>query len=96
MSTVIYLTENLKEFISNMSEAEYGFVPDGAVPAWNKGKSCSEETKKAMSESTKGKKRAPFSEETKRKMSEAHKGKPHSEEQKRKMSIAAKKRYASK
>ena len=38
------------------------------------GKPHSEETKKKMSESHKGKKRGPHSEETKRKMSEAMKG----------------------
>ena len=39
-----------------------------------KGKKRSEETKKKISESQKGKKREPFSEEHKRKLSEAKKG----------------------
>jgi len=54
-----------------------------------KGKICSEETKKKISDPQKGKKRSPCSEETKRKMSNSHKGKkrgPRSKETKRKIS----------
>ena len=54
-----------------------------------KGKTCSEETKKKISDPQKGKKRGPCSEETKRKMSNSHKGKkrgPRSEKTKRKIS----------
>ena len=48
-------------------------------------KEFSEETRKKIRESKKGKKRKSFSNETIRKMSETHKGKKHSEETKRKM-----------
>lgn len=50
----------------------------------------SEETRKKMSESKKGKKRRPFTEEHKRKMSEAKKGKKFSEEAKKNISDALK------
>ena len=78
MSTVIYLTENLKEFIANMSEEEYNFEPDGTFhcSSWNKGIPCSEETKKAMSAWQKGK---PKSKAHNRNVSEAKKGKKQSE-----------------
>lgn len=52
-----------------------------------KGKPCSEETKKKISETEKGKK---LSEETKKKISEAGKGRKHTEEAKKKMSICRK------
>lgn len=42
----------------------------------HKGKVLSEETKRRISETLKGKPRKPFSEETKKRMSEANKGKP--------------------
>ena len=48
---------------------------------------CSEETKRKISESNKGK---TASEETRRKISEAHKGRTHSEETRKKMSEARK------
>lgn len=63
----------------------------------NKGKTCSEETRRKMSESHKGNKNPMYgkhfsmTEEAKRKMSESHKGKslgPLSEEHKRKISEA--------
>jgi group I intron endonuclease len=50
----------------------------------------SEETKKKIGESNKGRHRAPMSEESKKKLSEAHKGKKFSEEHKRKISEARK------
>jgi len=50
----------------------------------------SEETRKKMSESKKGKKRRPFTEEHKRKISESKKGKKLSEECKRKISESKK------
>ena len=60
---------------------------------YNKGKKLSEETKKKISESSKGKKHKSFSEETKKKISESkkgkqsnHKGKKHSEETKKRQS----------
>ena len=56
-----------------------------------KGHKLSEETKRRMSESQKGKHNITHSEETKRRMSEAHKGRkraPFSEETKRRMSEA--------
>ena len=46
----------------------------------------SDETRRKLSESHKGKKRKPFSEEHRRKMSESHKCKTHSNESRRKMS----------
>ena len=61
-----------------------------------KGYKHTEEAKRKMSESRKGKKRKPFSEETKKKIGEAHKGltpmlgKKHSDETKLKMSISKK------
>jgi len=61
--------------------------------SWNKGKSPSDETRKKISESLKGRKRPPFSDETKRKMSIAQTGENHpfygkhlSDEHKRKIS----------
>ena len=65
----------------------------GRIP-WNKGKTGlqkhTEESKKKMSESSKGKK---HTEESRRKMSEALKGKRASEETKKKMSEARKKAW---
>ena len=62
-----------------------------------RGKVCTAETKRKISEARKGKPGKPHTEEAKRKMSEARKGKPsgrkgkhHSEESKRKMSEAHK------
>ena len=58
-----------------------------------KGHALSDETRRKLSESLKGKKRAPFSEETLRKLSESLKGKkraPFSEETRKKMSEAKK------
>ena len=55
----------------------------------------SEETRRKISESKKGKKRAPFSEEHRRKMSEAKKGRTFSEETRRKMSEAKKGKHRS-
>jgi len=51
-----------------------------------RGKLRSEETKRKISDSHKGKKQKPHSDETKKRMSEAHKGKHLSEEHKRKLS----------
>ena len=62
----------------------------GLQTSWCKGKHLSDETKKKISESKKGKKRGPHSEEWIRKLSEAHKGKKFSEEHKRKLSEAHK------
>ena len=59
-------------------------------PTWNTGKKCgplSEEHKRKISESEKGRK---LSEETRKKMSESRKGKSSSEEQKKKISAALK------
>ena len=55
-----------------------------------KGHSLSDETRRKMSESLKGKTHEPFSEDTRRKMSEAHKGRTFSEEHRRKLSEAHK------
>ena len=57
------------------------------IPSWNKGKHCSEETKRKLSEINKGK---HPSAETLRKMSEASKGRICSEETRRRMSKAFK------
>ena len=46
---------------------------------WNKEKSHSEETKRKISESKKGRKRGQFSEEWKRRMSEAQKARRNQE-----------------
>ena len=51
-----------------------------------KGHALSDETKRKLSESLKGKTRAQFSDETRRKMSEAKKGRTFSEETRKKMS----------
>ena len=51
-----------------------------------KGHALSDETKRKLSESLKGKTRAQFSDETRRKMSEAKKGRTFSDETRRKMS----------
>lgn len=53
-----------------------------------KGKKLSEEHRRKLSESQKGKKRKPLSEETKRKIGEASKGRKASEETRRKLSEA--------
>ena len=62
-------SENMRNPITReqLSEAHKGKEP------WNKGKSLSEEHKKKMSESHKGKKRKPHTEETKKKISESMK-----------------------
>lgn len=52
----------------------------------HKGKTFSEETKRKISESKKGRKLSPLSEETKRKISMANKGRTFSEETRRKIS----------
>lgn len=52
----------------------------------------SEETKRKISESHKGKKRPPVTEETRKKLRESHIGEIHSDERRKKMSEAAKKR----
>ena len=57
-----------------------------------KGKQCSEETRKKLSEAQKGK---PKSEETRKKLSEAQKGKKYSEETKKKLSEANKGKHIS-
>lgn len=78
-----------EEYKIKLSMAHKGQV------AWNKGKKCkplSEETKKKISESQKGKK---MSEETRRKMSESQKGKKMSEETRRKLSESHKGKHPS-
>ena len=104
MSASIYLTENLKEFIANMSEEVYGFEPEDYDGTCNPfyGQKHTEETRRKISEVQKGR---PKSEETKRKMSKAQKGisvvsrrsigfkgRTHSEETKRKMSESLKRK----
>ena len=73
------------------SESLKGHKPwSKGKPAWNKGISYSEETKRKISEKLKGR---IFSDETKHRMSESQKGKhniTHSEETKRKISEANK------
>ena len=79
-----------EEYKIKLSMAHKGQV------TWNTGKKCgplSEEHKRKISESEKGKK---LSEETRRKLSESHKGKSNSEEQKKKISAALKGRSHSK
>ena len=68
------------------NDPEYGYNNSVGGECSHLGCRHSEETRKKMSQSMKGKHHKPFSEETKRRMSEAHKGKPHSEETKRKIS----------
>ena len=96
MSASIYLTENLKEFIGNMSEEEYNFVPedyDPSIHIWY-GLKHTEETKELMSEAKKGVKNHRFgispSEETRHKQSKVMSGRTYSEEHKRKISEANK------
>ena len=95
MSASIYLTENLKEFISNMSDAEYGFEPEEFTQAGVNnpfyGLKHTEEHKAYLSKIATGRKRASFSEEWKQNMSKAQSGRTHSEETKRKISEASKK-----
>jgi len=57
------------------------------IPCSKKGKKCSEETKRKISEAKKGRK---FSKEHKKKIGEAHKGRKLSEESKRKISESKK------
>ena len=80
-----------------IGKAEYNLANGGegcsGMAPWNKGKHCSEETRKKMSEANKGKQ---LSEETKRKLSESLKGNTNSkgrklsEETKRKLSESLK------
>ncbi len=74
-----------------LTESEHTKLHHTGKISWNKGGSLSEEHKRKISESLKGKKRPPMSEEWKRKMSEAAK-KRSTEEYKRKMSEIAKRR----
>ena len=82
-------------FVKFCSQKCYGEFLKGHIP-WNKGKHWSEEVKKKMSKSRKGKRTGkdnPFygkthTEENKRKIIKANKGKKHSEETKKKMSLA--------
>ena len=60
------------------------------------GNALSNDTKKKISESLKGKKRRPRSEETKKKISESLKGNTRSEDTRRKISESVKKRWATK
>lgn len=83
-----------------MTESEHGTLHNKGKPSFMKGKSRSEETRKKISEATKGEKN-PFygkihSEVSRKKMSEAHKGKHFSEEHKRKMSETRKGKCKSK
>ncbi len=75
------------KFYRSIGKAEYNIAKGGeGNGGWNKGKKCkplSEEHKRKISESEKGRK---FSEETKKKISEANKGKKLSEETKMKLS----------
>lgn len=64
-------------------------MPSG-IYKHKKGYKLSEETRKKMSTSRKGKKRLPFSEEHKRKIGLANKGHKHSEETKKKIGKANK------
>jgi conjugal transfer/entry exclusion protein len=106
---------NIK-FVSQITDKEFRRRPPEAqlvaLPAWNKGKTFSEETRKKMSESAKGKvisvetrKRISeshkalgrhLSEEHKGKISERHKGKVNSAETRKKMSEARKRYWAAK
>ena len=77
----------------------YNISDGGEGGSTRKGKCCSEETRRKMSEAHKGRptwnKGKHLSEEHKRKMSESHKGYHHSEESKKKMSEARKGRKVS-
>lgn len=73
---ITYLGDKLPKFYIGSTSEER---------AWNKGIAMSEESKKKLSESKKGKK---ASEETKKKLSEMKKGKPKSLETKEKMRLA--------
>ena len=79
------------------NDPEYGYNHSSGGEKGALGCIRSEEYRKKLSESHKGKSRKPFSEETKRRMSEAKKGQPawnkgklHSEETKRRISEAKK------
>ena len=75
-----YITKERKENIYGCYNVADG--GQGGAGAWNKGIPCSEETKKKLSESLKGRKHGHLSEETKKKISDVHKGKQISEETK--------------
>src|SRR4029077_3602505 len=62
------------------------------VQASMRGRPRSEETKRKISQSKLGKKKAPMSEEGRRNIGESVRGRKHSEETKRKMSDSAKRR----
>ena len=81
-----YLNEYEIWYIDFHSSFKYGYNSGEGGKA-NFGYKVSEETKKKMSESQKGKK---HTEEAKKKMSEAGKGRKHTEETKRKLSEASK------
>ena len=73
---------NISESIKGVKNPNYGkFGKEHHLY----GKHRSEETKKKISESHKGKKQKPFTEETKKKMRESHKGLHHSDETKKKI-----------
>ena len=76
-----YIQKVGKKNMYNATEHASG-CPKGH-PAWNKGRSLSEEIRKKLSEVKKGRHRF---EETKKKLSEANKGRHHSEESKKKIS----------
>lgn len=91
-----------------ISEEEYGKLRREvakAMSSLNSGRKHSEESRKHMGDSRRGKKRGPLSEETKRKISEAMKGKPspkkgkpgkpHTEEWKRQHAEAIRGRHLS-
>ena len=75
---------------NTISPNGYNITPGGEKPPSRKGAVLSEETKKKISRSLKGKKKGPRSKETKRKISEARKGIKFSEEHKRKISESLK------
>ena len=61
------------------------------LPSWNKGKKLSENHRKAISESKKG--RVTFSEESKKKMSDAKKGIKQTEEHRRRIAESLRKHH---